>query len=93
MNRVPFQPNGARVGFAAAESAPLGGRICGLDGRRRAFGLSMVFSRRVFKVANGMYPFFVDYAGGKRSLARVCFYRLRTVAFHLATSRSRTGRP
>ena len=53
----------------------------------------MGFSRRVFNAANGMYPFLVDYADGKRSLARVCFYRLRTVAFHLATSRSRTGRP
>lgn len=41
----------------------------------------------------GSYPFFVDYADGKRSLACVCFYRLITVAFHLATSRSRTGRP
>lgn len=39
-------------------------------------------------------PFVGDYAGGNRSLARVCFYRLkRLMSFYLATSRSRAGRP
>jgi hypothetical protein len=93
MNRVLFQPNGARVGFAAAESAPLGRTDVRFGWQAAGVRIITVFSRRVFNAANGMYPFFVDYAGGKRSLARVCFYRLRTVAFHLATSRSRTGRP
>src|SRR5687767_12450097 len=37
-------------------------------------------------------PFVGDYAGGNRSLARVCFYRLKTAAFYLATSRSHAGR-
>jgi hypothetical protein len=39
-------------------------------------------------------PFVGDYADGNRSLARVCFYRLkRLMSFHLATSRSHAGRP
>ena len=40
-----------------------------------------------------LLPFVGDYAGGNRSLARVCFYRLKTAAFYLATSRSHAGRP
>jgi len=63
------------------------------DGRRRAFGLPRSFPVVCSMQGYGSYPFFVDYADGKRSLAGVCFYRLRTAAFHLATSRSRTGRP
>ena len=40
-----------------------------------------------------LLAFVGDYAGGNRSLVRVCFYRLKTAAFYLATSPSRTGRP
>jgi hypothetical protein len=91
MNRVLFCPRGAR-GASGDSAARATGRtdvmVWMAGGGHRDYA---ALSRRVLIRRQRLYPFVGDYAGGNQTLARVCFYRLRTVAFYLATSRSRRG--
>ena len=78
MNRVLVQTSGARVVMEDASVRHLGGRrMVWMAGGglkvQPAFPVVCFGSRY-----GAILPFVGDHAGGNRSLARVCFYRLKT---------------
>lgn len=93
MIRVLFRPSGARS-LRAAERAPNGRTDAPKEWQAAGVWAYLVFPVVCSSAGHGVQSRLVgDCAGGNRSLARTCFYRLKTIPLYLATNLSRAGRP